>query len=75
MGHGIHQMDLLLHLLGDWSEVRAMAGRLVHDVESEDVSTALVRFESGAWRPSSTACSAPTRSAASASTARTPPSS
>jgi predicted dehydrogenase len=48
MGHGIHQTDLLLHLLGDWAEVRAMAGRLVHDVESEDVSTALVRFESGA---------------------------
>ncbi|MFI8998511.1 Gfo/Idh/MocA family protein [Streptomyces sp. NPDC053542] len=47
MGHGIHQMDLLLHLLGDWAEVRAMAGRLVHDVESEDVSTALVRFADG----------------------------
>ncbi|MGP3989752.1 Gfo/Idh/MocA family protein [Streptomyces sp. 3N207] len=48
VGHGIHQMDLLLHLLGDWSEIRAMAGRLVHDVESEDVSTALVQFASGA---------------------------
>ncbi|MGW8381057.1 Gfo/Idh/MocA family oxidoreductase [Streptomyces sp. ODS28] len=48
MGHGIHQMDLLLHLLGDWAEVRAMAARLVHDVESEDVSTALVRFAGGA---------------------------
>lgn len=48
MGHGIHQMDLLLHLLGDWSEIRGMAGRLVHDVESEDVSTALVRFAGGA---------------------------
>ncbi len=48
MGHGIHQMDLLLDLMGPWSEVRAMAGRLVHDVETEDVSTALVRFESGA---------------------------
>ncbi|WP_405406831.1 Gfo/Idh/MocA family protein [Streptomyces sp. NBC_01104] len=48
MGHGIHQMDLLLDLLGPWSEIRAMAGRLVHDVETEDVSTALVRFESGA---------------------------
>ncbi|OEV10091.1 Gfo/Idh/MocA family protein [Streptomyces nanshensis] len=48
VGHGIHQMDLLLHLLGDWREIRAMAGRLAHDVESEDVSTALVRFESGA---------------------------
>ncbi|MCR6489329.1 Gfo/Idh/MocA family oxidoreductase [Amycolatopsis sp. OK19-0408] len=52
MGHGIHQMDLLLHLLaeraGEWAEVQAMTARLVHDVETEDVSTALVRFESGA---------------------------
>jgi predicted dehydrogenase len=55
MGHGIHQMDLLLHLLaddeggdGEWAEVQAMTGRLVHDVETEDVSTALVRFGSGA---------------------------
>jgi predicted dehydrogenase len=48
MGHGIHQTDLLLHLLGDWTEVRAMAARLVHDIESEDVATALVRFANGA---------------------------
>ncbi|MEU8635027.1 Gfo/Idh/MocA family oxidoreductase [Amycolatopsis sp. NPDC048633] len=56
MGHGIHQMDLLLHLLagdaegsdGEWAEVQAMTARLVHDVETEDVSTALVRFGSGA---------------------------
>ncbi|MFC9425560.1 Gfo/Idh/MocA family protein [Streptomyces sp. NPDC056987] len=48
MGHGIHQYDLLLHLLGDWTEIRAMASRLVHDTESEDVSTALVRFANGA---------------------------
>ncbi|MDR7303753.1 putative dehydrogenase [Haloactinomyces albus] len=48
MGHGIHQMDLMLHLLGPWTEVRAMTGRLVHDVQTEDVSTALVRFASGA---------------------------
>ncbi|WP_413756224.1 Gfo/Idh/MocA family protein [Streptomyces sp. MMBL 11-3] len=48
MGHGIHQTDLLLDLLGPWSEVRAMAGRLVHDVQTEDVSTALVRFGGGA---------------------------
>ena len=48
MGHGIHQMDLLLDLLGPWDEVRAMAARLVHDVETEDVSTALVRFGNGA---------------------------
>ncbi|MFC3236140.1 gfo/Idh/MocA family oxidoreductase [Streptomyces nitrosporeus] len=48
MGHGIHQMDLLLDLLGPWAEIRAMAGRLVHDIETEDVSTALVRFGNGA---------------------------
>ncbi|MEU0433234.1 Gfo/Idh/MocA family oxidoreductase [Streptomyces sp. NPDC006290] len=48
MGHGIHQMDLLLDLLGPWTEVRAMTGRLVHDVETEDVSIALVRFANGA---------------------------
>ncbi|MER7404669.1 Gfo/Idh/MocA family oxidoreductase [Streptomyces sp. NPDC000070] len=48
MGHGIHQYDLMLHLLGEWEEIRAMAARLVHDTESEDVSTALVRFRSGA---------------------------
>ncbi|MFF7731865.1 Gfo/Idh/MocA family oxidoreductase [Streptomyces sp. NPDC007984] len=48
MGHGIHQYDLMLHLLGEWDEISAMAARLVHDTESEDVSTALVRFRSGA---------------------------
>ncbi|MEU9704012.1 Gfo/Idh/MocA family oxidoreductase [Streptomyces sp. NPDC047981] len=48
MSHGVHQADLLLYLLGDWAEIRAMTGRLVHGVETEDVSTALVRFESGA---------------------------
>jgi predicted dehydrogenase len=48
MGHGIHQMDLLLALLGDWTEVRAMAGRLDRSVQTEDVSMAMVRFTSGA---------------------------
>jgi predicted dehydrogenase len=48
MGHGIHQMDLLLAILGDWAEVRAMAGRLDRAVETEDVSLASVRFASGA---------------------------
>jgi len=48
MGHGIHQFDLLLALLGPWAEVRAMASRLARDTDTEDVSTALVRFESGA---------------------------
>ncbi|MFI8255281.1 Gfo/Idh/MocA family protein [Streptomyces filamentosus] len=48
LGHGIHQMDLMLAVLGAWAEVRAMAGRLERDVRTEDVSTALVRFENGA---------------------------
>lgn len=48
MGHGIHQMDLMLSVLGEWREVRAMAGRLDRDTEAEDVSMALVRFENGA---------------------------
>ncbi|WP_326851670.1 DUF6807 family protein [Actinocrinis sp.] len=48
MGHGIHQMDLMLAVLGEWEEVRAMAGRLDRAVETEDVSMALVRFSSGA---------------------------
>ncbi len=48
MGHGIHQMDLLLALLGEWAEVRAMAGRLARAVDTEDVSMAMVRFANGA---------------------------
>jgi predicted dehydrogenase len=48
MGHGIHQMDLVLSLLGDWREVRAMMGTLDRRVETEDVSLAAVQFESGA---------------------------
>lgn len=48
MGHGIHQMDLALSILGDWSEVTAMMGTLARDTETEDVSAAIVRLESGA---------------------------
>jgi predicted dehydrogenase len=48
MGHGIHQMDLMLATLGDWAEVRAMTGRLDRNVEAEDVSMAIVQFENGA---------------------------
>ncbi|MFG3706588.1 Gfo/Idh/MocA family protein [Micromonospora sp. NPDC047670] len=48
MGHGIHQMDLMLSVLGDWTEIRAMAGRLERPVQTEDVSMAVVRFAGGA---------------------------
>jgi predicted dehydrogenase len=48
MGHGIHQMDLMLSLLGNWREIRAFMGTLDRSVETEDVSLAAVQFESGA---------------------------
>ena len=48
MGHGIHQMDLLFEILGDWTEVTAKAEALDREVETEDVSFAIVRFENGA---------------------------
>ncbi|MFW5995034.1 MAG: Gfo/Idh/MocA family protein [Spirochaetia bacterium] len=48
MGHGIHLTDLFLWLLGEWSEVKAMAGTLARNMEVEDVSSALVKFRNGA---------------------------
>jgi predicted dehydrogenase len=48
MGHGIHQFDLMLSVLGPWQEVRALAARQARDVQTEDVSLALVTFTSGA---------------------------
>lgn len=48
MGHGIHQFDLLLHLLGPWEEVTALASRQARATSTEDVSAALVRFGNGA---------------------------
>lgn len=48
MGHGIHQMDLVLSLLGDWSEVTAVMSTLARSTATEDVSAAVVRCESGA---------------------------
>lgn len=47
MSQGIHSMDHLLHLLGDWTEVRAVADTLYHQIEVEDVSMALVKFANG----------------------------
>lgn len=48
LSHGIHQIDLLAWLLGDWQSVDAHAWRLDRDVETEDVSMAVARFASGA---------------------------
>ncbi|MFF3438825.1 Gfo/Idh/MocA family protein [Streptosporangium sp. NPDC002721] len=48
MGHGIHQFDLLLSVLGPWAEVTAVAARRARSVDTEDVSMAIVTFENGA---------------------------
>lgn len=48
MGLGIHAMDQLLHLLGDWAEVRAQAATLDRAIEVEDVSMAIIRFANDA---------------------------
>jgi len=45
---GIHLMDLLLWLWGEWEEVQATAATLDRPIQVEDVSMALVKFESGA---------------------------
>jgi predicted dehydrogenase len=47
MGHGIHQMDLLLSVLGDWSEVVAVAARRARPTRTEDLSVALITFADG----------------------------
>ena len=48
MGHGIHQIDLLGHLLGEWTELSAHAPRLARHVDTEDVSFAYMTFANGA---------------------------
>jgi predicted dehydrogenase len=48
MGHGIHQFDLLLSVLGEWREVVAVAARQARPTATEDLSCAIVTFASGA---------------------------
>jgi predicted dehydrogenase len=48
MGHGIHQIDTLLSIVGPWSEVVATAHRHRRDTNTEDVSHAIVTLASGA---------------------------
>jgi predicted dehydrogenase len=48
MGHGIHQMDMLVDILGDWRQVSAVAATLARRMPTEDVSLAHVTFASGA---------------------------
>jgi predicted dehydrogenase len=48
MGHGIHQMDLMLSVLGPWTSVSAVARQQARKTETEDVSLAHVVFDNGA---------------------------
>ncbi|NAS21542.1 Gfo/Idh/MocA family oxidoreductase [Herbidospora sp. NEAU-GS84] len=48
VGHAIHQIDVMLSILGDWAEVSATTATLDRDVEYEDVAMATVRFTTGA---------------------------
>ncbi|HEX6684043.1 MAG TPA: Gfo/Idh/MocA family oxidoreductase, partial [Candidatus Limnocylindrales bacterium] len=48
MGHGIHQMDLMLSILGPWESVVAVAKRRARPTATEDLSHAIVTFTGGA---------------------------
>ena len=48
MGHGIHQMDTLLSVLGPWSQVVAVAARQARPVATEDLSHAIITLTNGA---------------------------
>lgn len=47
LGHGIHQLDLLAFLLGDWASVQGRLWRLDRETQTEDASTATVTFANG----------------------------
>ncbi|OMP66628.1 Gfo/Idh/MocA family protein [Domibacillus epiphyticus] len=48
MNQAIHNLDLLLLFMGDAQEVFSMEATRLRDIEAEDVSTGVIRFESGA---------------------------
>ena len=48
LGLGIHQIDLLAWLLGDWASVQGQLWRLDRETQMEDVSTAVIAFANGA---------------------------
>ena len=47
VGHGIHLMDQMLYVLGEWSSLRAVARTADRAIEVEDLSVAMVEFKSG----------------------------
>jgi len=48
MNQAIHNLDLLLWIMGDVEEVYSMAATRLRNIESEDLSIGVVRFKNGA---------------------------
>jgi UDP-N-acetyl-2-amino-2-deoxyglucuronate dehydrogenase len=48
INQSVHAVDLLQWLLGRLESLCAYTGRLTHDIETEDLATATLRFKSGA---------------------------
>lgn len=48
MNQAIHNLDLLLWLMGDIEEVQSMTATRLRKIEAEDVAIGLVRFKNGA---------------------------
>ncbi|EZP75149.1 oxidoreductase [Parageobacillus genomosp. 1] len=48
MNQAIHNLDLLVWLMGEVEEVFSMSATRLRNIEAEDVSTGVVRFKSGA---------------------------
>lgn len=48
MNQAIHNLDLLIWLMGDVEEVYSMSATRLRNIEAEDVSTGVVRFKNGA---------------------------
>jgi len=59
LSHGIHQIDLLAYLLGDWRAASAQLWRQARDVQTEDVSTGTILFEAGTVASVSTSVVSP----------------
>lgn len=48
MNQAIHNLDLMLWMMGDVNEVFSMSATRIRNIEAEDVCTGLVKFKSGA---------------------------
>jgi len=49
MNQTVHQVDLLQWYMGPVARVTARFGVFTHDIESEDLVTAMLEFKNGAW--------------------------